>query len=184
MSLNPTPLCGEYMIKKRSIPNIFTLFRILLIPTIVVTFYYSHTISLVLFVIATITDFFDGYLARKYNAETDLGTILDPIADKVLVSAVLIVLVDAKLVSPIAVIIILAREFLISGLRDFSARTNFQIPVSPLAKIKTAVQMIAIIALMANIDLLGNILIWIATTLTVITGYMYVVDLLKWMRRR
>src|SRR5437899_9413404 len=128
--------------------NILTLSRIVAIPLVVACFWldrgWSQWLSMILFVIAAVTDWFDGYFARRYHQISRLGRFLDPIADKLLVAAALLMLVDSGQLSGIhvlAALIILAREILVSGLREFLAELRIGVPVSQLAKWKTAVQM-------------------------------------------
>jgi len=166
--------------------NILTLSRILAIPLVVACFWldrgWSQWLSMILFVIAAVTDWFDGYFARRYHQISRLGRFLDPIADKLLVAAALLMLVDMGPLSGIhvlAALIILAREILVSGLREFLAELRVSLPVSQLAKWKTGVQMVAIAFLLVGdaagpmITTLGLWLIWIAAGLTLITGYDY-----------
>ena len=128
----------------RKIPNILTVGRILIVPFFVLAFYlpgfYGDLTALVLFIIASFTDFLDGMLARLLGEESKLGELLDPIADKIIVAAALILLVmdgTIKNYEVIAAIIILTREILISGLREFLAKGKIKLPVSNLAKLKT-----------------------------------------------
>ena len=137
------------MLKK--IPNILTIGRIIIVPFFVIAFYlpgfYGDIIALVLFVIASFTDFLDGMLARMMEQESKLGELLDPIADKIIVAAALILLVMNGAIGSfevIAAIIILTREILISGLREFLAKGRIKLPVSNLAKLKTVLQMVSI----------------------------------------
>src|SRR5256885_8610843 len=166
--------------------NILTLSRIVAIPLVVACFWldrgWSQWLSMILFVIAAVTDWFDGYFARRYHQISRLGRFLDPIADKLLVAAALLMLVDKGPLSGIhvlAALIILAREILVSGLREFLAELRVGLPVSQLAKWKTAVQMVAIAFLLLGdavppiIGEMGLVLIWIAAALTLITGYDY-----------
>ena len=179
-----------------NLPNLLTLARILAVPLNMGAFYmdrpFGMYIAVVLFVVAGITDFFDGYLARSTGAVSKLGQFLDPIADKLMVGAILMMLVWDQTVDGvhvIAAIIILSREILVSGLREFLAGTEVSVPVSQLAKWKTAVQMIAIGALVlagANPPYLpaievGLIGLWLAALLTLITGYDYLRHGLKHM---
>ena len=160
----------------KNLPNILTLGRIFIIPLVVVALLggFNH-IALVLFIIAGITDFFDGYFARKLKVESKFGAMLDPIADKLLVTAVLIFL--AKQLSgldTIAVVIILLREVLVSGLREFLGQQKIAMPVTKLAKWKTTLQFVAIIALLYNpISIFSSLLLWVAAILTAITGWQY-----------
>jgi cardiolipin synthase len=162
--------------------NILTLSRIVAIPLVVACFWldrgWSQWLSMILFVAAAVTDWFDGYFARRYHQISRLGRFLDPIADKLLVAAALLMLVDKGPLSGIhvlAALIILAREILVSGLREFLAELRVGLP----AKWKTGVQMVAIAFLLVGdaagpvITDLGLWLIWIAAGLTLITGYDY-----------
>lgn len=171
-----------------NLPNLLTLSRILAVPLIMGAFYMDRPmgmyIAFVLFVVAGITDFFDGYLARATGAVSKLGQFLDPIADKLMVGAILMMLVWAGILNGyhvIAAVIILSREILVSGLREFLAGAEVSVPVTQLAKWKTTVQMVALGALVlagANPPYLpamevGLIGLWIAALLTMITGYDY-----------
>ncbi|RYE05679.1 MAG: CDP-diacylglycerol--glycerol-3-phosphate 3-phosphatidyltransferase [Rickettsiaceae bacterium] len=170
----------------RNLPNYLTVIRICIIPIIVLSFYLensvlAHQISAVLFVFASITDFFDGYLARKFNIVSSFGKLFDPIADKLLVGCVIIMLVKKGLVGEVPCLLILAREFLVAGLREFLAQIRVSVPVSRLAKTKTFVQMFALTILIlgskgsgiVSFDLIGQIALWIAAIFTIITGYSY-----------
>ena len=139
-------------------PNYLTIGRIIIVPIFVFTFYlpgfYGDILPFALFVIASFTDFLDGLLARMYKEESKLGELLDPIADKIIVATALLLLVmdqTIKNYEVIAAIIILTREILISGLREFLAKGKIKLPVSNLAKLKTFLQMFAI-ALLLMID--------------------------------
>jgi len=166
--------------------NILTLSRIAAIPLVIACFWldkgWAQWLSMILFVAAGITDYFDGYFARRYQQISRLGRFLDPIADKLLVAAALVMLVNAGPLSGVhvlAALIILAREILVSGLREFLAELRVGLPVSQLAKWKTAVQMAAIAFLLVGdaaahwVATAGLYLIWIAAGLTLITGYDY-----------
>ena len=177
----------------RQLPNILTVSRIIMIPFIVASFYIDgklwHWVAAGLFILASVTDFFDGYLARHWKVQSKMGRWLDPVADKLLVAAVMVMVVHFKLADVIPAILIVCREILVSGLREFLAEINVSVPVSRLAKVKTAFQMIAIILLLLgtdgsgieNIDQIGNIALWIASILTVFTGYAYLKAGLKHM---
>ena len=132
---------------KIKIPNYLTIGRIIIVPFFVISFYfpgfYGDVIPFVLFITASFTDFLDGLLARMYKEESKLGELLDPIADKIIVAAALILLVMSGTIrnyEVIAAIIILTREILISGLREFLAKGRIKLPVSNLAKLKTFVK--------------------------------------------
>ena len=181
------------MIKK--IPNILTIGRILIVPFFVLAFYlpgfYGDLTACVLFVIASFTDFLDGMLARMMGEESKLGELLDPIADKIIVATALILLVMSGTIrhyEVIAAIIILTREILISGLREFLARGQIKLPVTNLAKLKTFLQMLAIALLLTgetgnkilnfqdyNAQTIGIILLWLSAFLTLYTGYEYLI---------
>ena len=179
------------MLKK--IPNILTIGRIIIVPFFVLAFYlpgfYGDLTACVLFVIASFTDFLDGMLARMMGEESKLGELLDPIADKIIVATALILLVMSgtiKHYEVIAAIIILTREILISGLREFLAKGQIKLPVTNLAKLKTFLQMTAIALLLTgetgnkilnfqdyNAQTIGIILLWLSAFLTLYTGYEY-----------
>ncbi len=134
-----------------------------------------------LFIIASITDWFDGYLARKYNVISNLGKFMDPIADKILVATVLILLLPSGRVDPIVVILVLARDILIGGIRSVAAADNVIIDAKPTGKWKTALQMGAIPALLINTPLfglpiaeIGRALLWVSAVLSLISGYQYI----------
>ena len=179
---------------KFKIPNILTIGRIIIVPFFVISFFlpgfYGEVIPFVLFVLASFTDFLDGLLARLYKEESKLGELLDPIADKIIVSAALILLVMNGTIQNyevIAAIIILTREILISGLREFLGIVQVQMPVTSLAKVKTFIQMFSIAILLTgetgykiinfedyNAATIGIILLWLSAFLTLYTGYDYV----------
>lgn len=171
-----------------SLPNILTLSRIAIIPVVVALFFFSGPWSAWtaagLFAAACITDWFDGYLARAWHEESLIGKFLDPIADKLLVAAVLIMLVATDRIDGLAVlpaVVILLREVMVSGLREFLAGLRVGVPVSRLAKWKTGIQMLAIGWLIVGPDgppgwpvtLIGEIGLWLAAALTLITGWDY-----------
>ena len=179
---------------KIKIPNILTIGRIIIVPFFVISFFlpgfYGEIIPFLLFILASFTDFLDGLLARLYKEESKLGELLDPIADKIIVSAALILLVMNRTIQNyevIAAIIILTREILISGLREFLSDVQIKIPVSSLAKGKTFIQMFSIAILLTgetgnkiinfedyNAQTVGIILLWLSAFLTLYTGYDYV----------
>jgi cardiolipin synthase len=176
------------------IPNILTIGRIIIVPVFVISFFlpglYGDLIPFFLFVSASFTDFLDGLLAKILKEESKLGELLDPIADKILVSTALVLLVmneTIKNYEVIAAIIILTREILISGLREFLAKIKISIPVTNLAKFKTFLQMFSISILLTgdagnkiinfedyNAQTIGVILLWVSAFLTLYTGYSYV----------
>jgi len=181
-----------------SIPNLLTYGRILAVPMVVICFYlggkletlerssdFTRWSALGIFVLASITDFFDGYLARIWEQTSSLGRMLDPIADKLLVAACLLLLsADGTIAgwATWAAIIILSREILVSGLREYLAELKVSVPVTQLAKWKTTLQMVAIGFLLAgpagekilpNTINIGLTLLWVAAVVTLYTGYDY-----------
>ena len=178
---------------KLHIANIFTIGRIIIVPIFVLTFYipgfFGDLIPFFLFVIASFTDYLDGLLARLFKEESKLGELLDPIADKILVAAALILLVMNGVIKNyevVAAIIILTREILISGLREFLAKGSITMQVTSLSKLKTFIQMVAIAILLTgesgnkvinfqdyNAQTIGIILLWLSAFLTLYTGYDY-----------
>ena len=178
---------------KLQIPNILTIGRIIIVPIFVLTFYipgfFGDLIPFFLFVIASFTDYLDGLLARLFKEESKLGELLDPIADKILVAAALILLVMNGVIKNyevVAAIIILTREILISGLREFLAKGSITMQVTSLSKLKTFIQMISIAILLTgesgnkvinfqdyNAQTIGIVLLWFSAFLTLYTGYDY-----------
>jgi cardiolipin synthase (CMP-forming) len=173
-----------------NLPNILTFGRVVIVPAVVACLFWPDEYALRwtalgLFIVAAITDFFDGYLARAWGQQSALGRMLDPIADKLLVSAVLLILVadgTIKSWSLWAAIVILCREILVSGLREFLAELKVSVPVSKVAKWKTTMQMIALGFLIAGragefvlpgTTRIGLFLLWISAILTLYTGWDY-----------
>jgi CDP-diacylglycerol---glycerol-3-phosphate 3-phosphatidyltransferase len=178
-----------------SIPNLLTLSRILAVPILVFLLWrpapVDYAITFVLYCIVGITDYFDGYLARAWGSISKLGQFLDPIADKIMVAAVLVMLMasrkadgDVPIIqdwSVIPALIILLREIMVSGLREFLAELKVLVPVSALAKWKTTFQLVALGALILGgafpgqhwIHLAGIACLWTAAVLTLVTGYDY-----------
>ncbi len=172
------------------LPNFLTLSRILVIPLLVAAFFLptplNNWTAFGLFVIASATDYFDGWLARRLGQTSSLGRFLDPVADKLLVAAAIVMLVWADRAPVVPALIILCREILVSGLREFLAELKVGLPVTQLAKWKTATQMLALCLLLAGLDQpltsdiqispmeIGAIFLWIAAGLTAFTGYDYV----------
>lgn len=159
--------------------------RIGLIPALVASFYIEdravHYFAASIFLFASITDYFDGFLARKLHAQSSFGKALDPIADKLLVASTLMMLVHFERAPIIPTILILCREILVSGLREYLSDIKINLPVSNFGKIKTAFQMFAILLLLLGeqgtgiqyTDFIGEISIWIAAVLTLFSGYIY-----------
>ena len=177
----PTPM---------NIPNLLTISRVVAVPLLVASLFFlegdqARWISVILFALAAISDFLDGYLARIWKQQSALGRMLDPIADKLLVGAVLLMLVyDGTIAdwSIWAALIILCREILVSGLREYLAELRVKLHVSWLAKWKTVLQMLALGLLLAgpagetpiiDITQLGLSLLWASAILTLWTGYGY-----------
>lgn len=174
-----------------SLPNLLTVSRILAVPLLVVLMWNAgwlgYLAAFVLFCVAGATDYLDGYLARAHGTVSKLGVFLDPIADKIMVAGTILMLVENGIIegfSTIAALVILIREIAVSGLREFLAGVQVSVPVSALAKWKTALQMIALGALIlhgfADSALpwlpafeVGIICLWLAALLTLITGYDY-----------
>ena len=179
---------------KLQIPNTLTIGRIILVPIFVIAFYIpgllGDLIPFFIFILASFTDFLDGLLARLYKEESKLGELLDPIADKIIVATALVLLVMNETIQHyevIAAIIILTREIMISGLREFLARSQISMPVTGLSKFKTFIQMFAIATLLTgdsgnkiinfqdyNAHTIGIILLWLSAFLTLYTGCAYV----------
>lgn len=169
-----------------SLPNLLTLARIAAIPAVVALLFLDGALArwaaLALYAAAGLTDWLDGKLARDRGEVSPLGRFLDPIADKLLVAAIIIMLVatgDLAGLHVVAALFILSRELLVSGLREYLAELQVPLPVSKLAKWKTGVQMVALALLLiapvvpSAIGLLGLALLWLATLLTLITGWDY-----------
>jgi CDP-diacylglycerol--glycerol-3-phosphate 3-phosphatidyltransferase len=166
-----------------NLPTILTLSRIVLIPVFVFTVYHHPFYGAVIFSIASLTDFLDGYLARRSGQITEFGIILDPIADKFLVISALIVLVDIERLPAWIAIVIIVREFLVTGLRAVAFSKDIIIPAEMGGKIKTASQIAAILCLIVmgsifTIDLYdaGLVFMWIALILSIISGIQYTVS--------
>ena len=168
---------------KKDIPNILTVTRIILIPILIATFYMSgklsNYIAVAIFIFASITDYVDGLLARRFDAYSNFGRMLDPIADKMLVATALMLLVHFDRAPILPALAILCREILISGLREYLAEIKVTVPVGQLAKFKTGIQMFAITLLLLYdrefkvLYYTGAGALWIAALLTLVTGYAY-----------
>ncbi len=175
--------------KALNLPNLLTYARIIMVPMVAGLVIWggalAHWLALGIFIIAAITDFFDGWLARRWQLQSSLGRMLDPIADKLLVAAALLALVGDNTIEGAhlwAAIIILCREVLVSGLREYLAELRVSVPVTQLAKWKTTIQFIAMCFLIAGPagdvvlpynTLIGLSLLWMAAGLTLYTGYDY-----------
>lgn len=167
-----------------NLPNMLTIFRIILIPVFVIILLvripYGDLIAAIIFIIAALTDSLDGYLARKWKQVTKLGIILDPLADKMLITAALISLVELGRIPGWIAIVILAREFAVTGLRAVKAEEGVIIPASNMGKVKTISQVIAVLLVISqNIYLpyigipLGLWAMYFAVLITVISGIEY-----------
>ena len=177
-----------------SLPNLLTLSRIFAVPILVFLLWrpapLDYAITFVLYCTVGATDYLDGYLARAKGQISRLGQFLDPIADKIMVAAVLIMLISSRKANPvpeiaglhiIPALVILLREIIVSGLREFLAALRVSIPVSALAKWKTTFQMVALGALILGgavpdypwVHLVGIVSLWVAAALTLVTGYDY-----------
>jgi cardiolipin synthase len=197
---------------KKNLPNYLTYFRIVVIPALILVFFggnsgegdafyflkgpWAYYLSAGLFLLASITDWLDGYVARVFEAQSRIGRFLDPIADKLLVATALMLLVGegrtdyadgrAMMIPAIAIV---CREILVSGLREFLAEIHVSVPVSRLAKWKTGLQMGAIFLLLLggggpvwlHAGWFGNVCLWLAALLTLVTGYAYLKTGLKHM---
>jgi cardiolipin synthase len=177
-----------------SLPNLLTLSRIFAVPILVFLLWrpapVDYLITFVLYCMVGLTDYFDGYLARAQGKISKLGQFLDPIADKIMVGAVLIMLISSRKENPIPEIaglhiipalVILLREIIVSGLREYLAGLQVSIPVSALAKWKTTLQLVALGALILGgglplqpwVHQVGLLALWAAAALTLVTGYDY-----------
>jgi CDP-diacylglycerol--glycerol-3-phosphate 3-phosphatidyltransferase len=163
-----------------NLPNSLTLFRIFLVPLLVVVLLtkYSNRLGLVIFLVAAITDFFDGYFARRMQKITRLGALLDPIADKLLMSAAFISLVELNLAKAWMVVIIIGREFAVSGLRSIAAQQGVTIAASPLGKTKMISQVVAIALLIVSYELgefrfTSEIALWVVVLFSLVSGVDY-----------
>lgn len=170
-----------------NLPNKLTILRILLIPVFVVIFYmhfpFSDFVAAGVFLIASLTDTLDGYIARSRNLITDFGKFMDPIADKLLVVTAFLMFVERGDVSAVIVVIIVAREFIVSAFRMVAASKGLVIAAGPLGKIKTITQMIAVILLLVEQPgwtlfgvSAGQIMVYICTLMTIWSGIDYIVS--------
>ena len=176
--------------KALSLPNLLTYGRLAAVPAVVALLFWpkddwTRWPALAIFIAAGVTDYFDGYFARLYEQQSALGRMLDPIADKLLVAACLMMLVYAGTIEEqhvLAAIVILCREILVSGLREFLAQLKVSVPVSRVAKWKTVLQLVAVGFLIAGpagevilpaTTTIGIVLLWIAALLTLYTGWDY-----------
>lgn len=175
---------------KKHFPNFLTYSRMAIVPVIVWLIYLdtlqSGIIACALFIIASITDYYDGYFARKWKIVSNMGKFMDPVADKVLVSSTLIMLIPTGRLTTVMVIILVARDSIIDGLRSVAATQNVIISAAKMGKWKTATQMVAIPCILLNYPLfgipfyhIGYWTLWVSVALSVVSGYQYVRDYLK-----
>ncbi|MDG7055060.1 MAG: CDP-diacylglycerol--glycerol-3-phosphate 3-phosphatidyltransferase [Wolbachia endosymbiont of Menacanthus eurysternus] len=175
---------------KKNLPNLLTISRALAVPAIILSFYienkYANLITISIFIFACITDFFDGYLARAWKVQSKFGRLFDPIADKLIVVSTIMMLVYKHKVNDYTIIpsvVIVCREILVSGLREFLIATNVSLPVSKAGKIKTFLQMLAVVALIMDdyeiTQYIGAICLWVAAIITMWSGYNYVIAGIK-----
>lgn len=173
-----------------NLPNKLSLFRIALVPVMLVFYYMAVWTNLIIFtdylmlapifIIASLTDFADGYIARKYHMVTVFGKFIDPLADKLIVLVALLILNDVQLIPIWVTVVILSREFIVTGIRLIAVQEGNVIAASPLGKYKTATTMVGIVSMLFSFyffndgfELIGLILIYIGTLLTVISGVDY-----------
>jgi len=166
-----------------NLPNKLTIFRVILIPFFVVLLLFDITAydkwsALAIFIVASLTDFLDGYIARKYNLVTNFGKFMDPLADKLLVCSAMICLVELARIPAWVVIVIIAREFIISGFRLVASDNGVVIAASYWGKFKTTFQIVMICLMIADLEpliLITQIVMWVALALTVISLVDYLI---------
>ena len=166
-----------------NLPNKLTIVRVILIPFFVVLLLFDITaydkwIALAIFIVASLTDFLDGYIARKYNLVTNFGKFMDPLADKLLVCSAMICLVELARIPAWVVIVIIAREFIISGFRLVASDNGVVIAASYWGKFKTTFQIVMICLMIADLEpliLITQIVMWVALALTVISLVDYLI---------
>ena len=168
-----------------NLPNKLTLARVIMVPFFIAAFMLGYyPVALVLFCVASVTDYFDGKIARERNLVTNFGKIMDPLADKILVYSALCLFIEAELIKAWMLIIILAREFIIAGMRTVAASEGRVLAAGMSGKIKTVLQMFAVIAYLlalsvpkvqTTIMLAANVLFWAALVMTVYSGCEYVI---------
>src|SRR5882724_3598705 len=178
----PVPLREDVAAEILNVPNSLTLLRIFLVPFLVVVlltkFVGREYVGLTIFLVAAVTDFFDGWIARRSNKITRLGALLDPIADKLLMSAAFISLVELGLAPAWMIVIIIGREFAVSGLRSIAAQQGVTIAASPLGKTKMVAQVIAIGLLIVGYELgefrfIGEMALWVVMLFALVSGIDY-----------
>lgn len=175
---------------QQKLPMQITWFRIWIVPVIVGLMIPNEVpyniAAALLFIIASITDYYDGYFARKYNAVSTMGKLMDPIADKILVTSILVLMATSGKIDPYMVIVILARDTFIGGIRSVAAADNVIIDAKPTGKWKTALQMVAIPAVMIGeaiwkipFDKIGHVVLWVSVILSIVSGVQYYLAYLK-----
>ena len=176
----PRPVLADAVIEVWNLPNSLTLLRIFLVPFLVVVLLtkYSNFLGLGIFLVAAITDFLDGYFARRMKKVTRLGALLDPIADKLLMSAAFISLVELGVARAWMVVIIIGREFAVSGLRSIAAQQGVTISASPLGKSKMVSQVIAISLMIVSYELgefkfTAELALWVVMLFALVSGVDY-----------
>ena len=176
----PRPVSADPVLEVWNLPNSLTLLRIFLVPFLVVVLLtkYSNFLGLGIFLVAAITDFLDGYFARRMKKVTRLGALLDPIADKLLMSAAFISLVELGVARAWMVVIIIGREFAVSGLRSIAAQQGVTISASPLGKSKMVSQVIAISLMIVSYELgefkfTAELALWVVMLFALVSGVDY-----------
>jgi len=191
----PPPSTPSFPAWKKQIPTWLTFSRIAVCPFFIVLLMLKapvwHWIAAALFMVASATDFFDGYYARKFDAISNMGKFMDPIADKILVASILIMMLPSGKVDPVLVLLLLVRDIFIGGIRSIAAADQIIIDAKPTGKWKTGLQMISIPAILishddfaAQIGQIGYAVLWISVILSLISGYQYVQLFLEGRRRK
>ncbi len=162
-----------------NLPNKITLFRVILVPVFILTMYLfpeNNLLSFIIFSIAALSDAMDGYIARKHNLVTNFGKFMDPLADKILTMSAFVMLVERGAIAAWIIIVVLTREFAITGFRTLASDSGVTIAASNLGKIKTITQMVAIIAyFVVGESTLFTILVYAMLIATIVSGYDYIV---------
>ncbi|KAA0259583.1 CDP-diacylglycerol--glycerol-3-phosphate 3-phosphatidyltransferase [Deferribacter autotrophicus] len=163
-----------------NIANQITFFRLLIIPVFLIFLFinkpYSNIVAAIIFIVASLSDFIDGYIARKYDLVTNLGKIADPVADKILVASAMVALVELQRIPSWVVIVILAREFAVGALRNFASTNGVIIPAGWSGKIKTTIQLISLTMIIfkekflgVNMYLIGKVLLYISVVVSILS---------------
>ncbi len=167
-----------------NLPNKLTIARMIMVPFFIAAYMLNYNIAaLVIFIVASVTDFFDGKIARSRNLVTNFGKIMDPLADKILVYSALCLFIESGIIKAWMLIIILAREFIVAGMRTVAASEGTVLAAGMSGKIKTFLQMVAVIVFLfalclgsarSNVMMIGNVLFWASLVMTVYSGAEYV----------